>query len=185
MVGGVKRGTALVLALALVVATARAETFDLRERGKLDVFVVGDFKIAGEDLGDRHEIVITPKRESVNAAARLVVNLTPADDFNSKSKLRARVLELCAPIADQNGTRKYSAEEFYSRQGFGFYCTFTDPKLVGKPPVKDDFKHATYGVVRLAPRIYVAVTLLADDLEGPDYQALLGAVEGMEIRGGQ
>ena len=173
----------IAVLLAAVAAAAWGETFDLRERGRLDVYVVGDFKIAGEDLGDRHEILITPKRDTVNAAARLVVNLTPGDEHNSKAKLRARVLELCAPIAEQNGTRKYAAEEFYSRQGFGFYCTFTDPKLVGKPPVKDDFKHATYGVVRLAPRVYVAVTLLADDLEGPDYQALLGAVEGMEIRG--
>lgn len=168
--------------LAAAATGAWAESFDLRERGRLEVFVPGDWKISGEDLGDRHEIVITPTRDSVNAAARLVVNLTPADEFNSKPKLRTRVMELCQPIAEQNRTRKYSAEEFYSRQGFGYHCTFTDPNLVGKPPVKDDFKHATYGVVRLAPRIYVAVTLLADDLEGPEYQALLGAVEGMEIR---
>lgn len=171
---------------ALVSAAAGwGETFDLRERGQLEIYVAGDFRISGEDLGDRHEILITPKRETVNAAARLVVNLTPADEHNSKPKLRARVLELCAPIAERHGARKYATEEFYSRQGFGFYCTFTDPDLAGKPPGKHDFKHATYGVVRLAPGVYVAVTLLADDLAGPDYQALLGAVEGMEIRGGR
>lgn len=174
-----------VIALAVILPLAQAESFDLRERGRLEIYAAGDWKIAGEDLGDRHEIVILPKREGVNAAARLVVNLMPADEFESKPKLRARVLELCQPIAEQNGTRKYTVEEFYSRQGFGFYCTFTDPNLVGKPPVKDDFKHATYGVVRLAPRVYVAVTLLADDLEGADYQALLGAVEGMELRPGR
>lgn len=164
-------------------ARAAAETFDLRERGKLEVYVTDQFKIAGEDLGDRYEIVILPKREGgAQAAGRLVVNLTPADEFNTKPKLRERVIELCAPAAEQNNTRRYTAQEFYSRQGFGFYCTFTDPKLVGKPPVKDDFKHVSLGAVRLAPRVYVSVTLLADDLEGAEYQALLGTVEGMELR---
>jgi hypothetical protein len=92
------------------------------------------------------------------------------------------VLELCQPIAEKHGERKPTAQEFYSRQGFGFFCAFADPELVGKPPQRGNFKHATYGVVRLAPRTYVAVTLLADDLLGADYQALLGMVEGMELR---
>jgi hypothetical protein len=178
----VKRVLAWVMAIGLA-AGAAAETFDLRDYGKLEVFVAEGFKIAAEDLGDRHEIIIAPKREGgPQAAARLVVNLTPADEFNSKAKLRERVIELCAPAAEQNNTRRYTAQEFYSRQGFGFYCTFTDPKLVGKAPVKDDFKHVTLGAVRLGPRVYVSVTLLADDLEGAEYQALLGTVEGMELR---
>ena len=173
--------TALAIAAALALP-AGADTFDLRERGLLEVYVTDEFKIAGEDLGDRWEILLTPKRPLGEAVARLVVNLTPADEHNSKPKLRARVLELCAPIAEQHGVRKYTALEFYSRQGFGYHCTFANPKLVGKPPVEGDFKYATYGVVRLAPRVYVAVTLLTDDPEGAEYQALLGAVEGMEVR---
>lgn len=174
-----QRGLAILAGL-LLAAAVPAATFDLRERGRLEVFAAGDWKITGEDLGDRVEILIAPTREA-NAAARLVVNLTEKDEHRTKALLRARVLELCQPIAVEHGVRKPTAEEFYSRQGFGFHCSFTDPELVGKPPEKGNYKHVTYGVVRLAPRVYVAVTILADDFNGPSYQALLGAVEGMEL----
>jgi len=175
----VRRGSVLLSCL-LLAATAGAETFDLRERGRLEIFAAGDWKITGEDLGDRLEIILTPTR-GANAGARLVVNLTEKDEHNTKALLRARVLVLCQPIAEEHGVRKPTAEPFYSRQGFGYHCSFTDPELVGKPPEKGNYKHVTYGVVRLAPRVYVAVTILADDFAGPDYQALLGAVEGMEL----
>ena len=70
---------------------------------------------------------------------------------------------------------------FYNKQGFGFYFTLTDPKLVGKDPVPGDYKQVTVGLVRLSPTVMVEVQILSDGEKTEEYQQLLGMVEGMEL----
>ncbi len=175
------RWIAGLLLLLGMTGLLRAEVIDLREAGRLEIIAAGDWKIAGEDQGDRFVVTITPNGK-VNAGARLVVSVTPADDLPDPGRLRHRVHALCLPFAEKSVERKVTLEKFYRKEGFGFHATFTDPELVGRPPAPGQCKIATYGVVRLAPRVYVAITLLADGVMETGYQALLGAVEGMELR---
>jgi hypothetical protein len=64
--------------------------------------------------------------------------------------------------------------------GFGFYCNFTDPHLVGKPPEPGNYKVASIGKIKLAPDTLVDVSIMADGFRDEPYQQLLGAIEGME-----
>ncbi len=177
---GMRWGVSLLL-LVLAGGTGRAETIDLREAGRLDIFVAGEWKITSDDMGDRFAVMIVPKLHSL-AAARLTVNLLATDEPNTKFKLRQRVFEVCQQFVEKSVERKVTLQEIYRREGFGFYSSFTDPELAGKPPKPDKFKVASYGVVRLAPKVYVSMQIFSDDVTGAPFQALLGAVEGMELR---
>ena len=68
--------------------------------------------------------------------------------------------------------------------GYGFYCSFTDPDLRGRPPEKGNYKVMSTGKIRLAPDVLLDVSIMADDFRDEPYQQLLGAVEGMDyVRG--
>lgn len=176
--------TVLAALLTMVAVSAAAETFRLPDVGQLTIVAAGEWSIAGEDMGDRYELVIVPTNERTNAACRISINLNGPPELNSKSALRERVIEAVRPQLEKAVERRVVPEPFYSRQGFGFHCTLTTPEQVGKPIERGKFKLRTLGLIYLAPKLIASVTILADDTLSEEYQQLLGAVEGMEIAPG-
>jgi hypothetical protein len=172
--------TALILFLPP--AGALAETFNLREHGRLEIFPVGDWNVRSEDQGDL-KIQFTPKNPKANAACTLNVTAGGTDDYPTKAKLSRQVAETARRMIDSGdyGETTPAVKAFYSKQGFGFYFTLIDPKLVGKDPVPGDCKQVTIGLIRLSPTVMVAMQILSDGDKTDEYQQLLGAIEGMEL----
>jgi hypothetical protein len=85
-------------------------------------------------------------------------------------------------FADQSVEGKARGQEFSLGAGYGYYCPFTDPNLVGKKPEMGNYKTISVGMIRLAPDVLLEVSISADGFNSEPYQQLLGAIEGMEFK---
>jgi hypothetical protein len=177
---------ALLAALLLTLAAqgARAETINLREHGRLEIFPVGEWNIRSEDDGDL-KIQIVPKGASVNAACQIIVAAGGADDFSTRGKLTRQVTDAGRRMIATGDfvETEVTVKTFYCKQGFGFYFTLTDPKLVGKESVKGDYKQVSLGMIRVNSSVMIRVQILSEGEQTEPFQQLLGMVEGMELSG--
>jgi hypothetical protein len=175
-----------ILALLFLTAgclCAQSQKVDLGSHGSITLYIDDSWKFNISDFGDRAMVSVVPKGD-VNANCQLTITYPEQDHFETKNKLRAHVVEVGAPYVEQSVEGRAVAKEFALQTGFGFYCDFTDPKLVGKPPVKDDFKTISVGVIHLAPDVLIEVAISADGFKSDPYQQLLGMVEGMDFAPG-
>jgi hypothetical protein len=173
-----------LLALFLFAATcasAQVETLDFGARGKLTIYLPGDWKTATTDMAGQYTLTITPKKESVNASCTVSVTFPDVDRFDTKARLKVRVEADGYPIAEGSVEGKAYAKEFSLTTGYGFYCSFTDPDLRGKPPQPGNYKVMSVGKIRLSPTVLLDVNISADGFRDEPYQQLLGAIEGMEF----
>jgi hypothetical protein len=175
-----------LLALFLISAAglfAQAEKIDLGSHGKLTIYHDDSWKFDVSDFGDRHLVNIGPKSESVNASASLTITFPDQDRLDTKKRLSLRVEVNGAPIAPQSVEGKAYAKEFslHAGTGFGFYCNFTDPELVGKKAEKGNFKTMSVGLIHVSADVLIEVSLSADGFNSEPYNQLLGMIEGMEF----
>lgn len=177
---------ALLAALILLfpAASGLAEIFNLREQGRLELFPVGEWNIRGDDQGDL-KIQLTPKSPRANAAGEITVTAGGPDEFSTKARLSRQVTEAARRMLESGEFVENTAtiKSFYCKQGFGFYFTLTDPKLVGREPVPGDYKQVTVGMIRLRAGVMAEVQILSDGEKTGEYQQLLGMIEGMELQG--
>lgn len=172
-----------VLLLSLAALVGRAESFKLREHGRLEIYPVGDWKFGSEDVGEL-KIVIVPKHAKDNAIATLSISAGGPDEYPTDAKL-ARHLTIVAQRLAGSGEfveRKTTLKPIYHQQGFGFYFMFTEAKLFGRPSVPGEFKKICLGMIRLSSTVIVRVQILSDGEETEAFQQLLGMVEGMELK---
>jgi hypothetical protein len=177
-----------LLALFLLTAAtlcAQSATLDLGSRGKLTLFILGDWRVDMTDFANQGTITIKPAKESVNAEATLTLTFPEVDRYDTKARLKLRVEADGYGMAERSVERKAVAREFMLQTGYGFYCNFTDPDLRGKPPEKGNFKGGSFGKIRLTPNVLVDVSIMADSFKDEPYQQLLGAIEGMEFTPGR
>lgn len=172
-----------IFALLLLTAgplCAQSESLDLDSHGRLTIYLTDAWKFDVSDFGDRRIVTISPKGDA-NASCTLTVTFPETDRYDTKARLRMRVEIDGEKIASSSVEGKAVAKEFTLRSCFGFYCNFTDPDLVGKPPEKGNYKVISAGMIRAAPDVLIEVGISADDFRGNAYQDLLGAVEGMDF----
>ena len=175
----------LLLLLGVTTLTAQVETLDLGARGKINLYLAGDWKIDITNLGNNPVMTIKPTKERVNAECTISVTFPETDRFDTKARLKLRVEADNRAQGEASVEGKAIGREFTLTSGYGFYCNFTDPDLRGKPPEKGNFKNGSFGKIRLAPDILIDVVIMADGFNSEPYQQLLGAVEGMEFTPGR
>ena len=169
----------LVLAFALALA-ARADDFDLGAHGHVTLTLPKDWHAAGRDLmGQAYDLTITPPG-GPNAQLKLTLIYGKDDRLQDKKALSAAFLQVCAQFIPTSVEQKANVKNFTLRQGFGQYASFTDKDLVGKPPVRGNYKVMTSGLIYLGNRVSGAVTLFTDSLTGPEFKPMLGIVESLE-----
>lgn len=170
---------AAVLILFLSAAGGVAETFKLPNGGRLEIFPVGRWKLASEDVGEL-KIVLDAADTRINARAIYSIASEGSDDFPTDEKLQEQMYKVAERILYSGDfvERKPTVKPFYPSKGFGYYVVMTDRKLVGRAPVPGDYKFFTLGMIRLAPAVYLKVQIMADSEEGEPYQQLLGMAEG-------
>ncbi len=173
----------LLFLLTAVGLWAQAAKIDLGAHGKLTLYLEDGWKVETADYGDRRLITISPKGDA-NAACTLTITFPETDRLDTKSRLKTRVEIDGEKIADQSVEGRAVAKEFGVHAGYGFYCNFTDPELVGKPPQPGNFKTMTAGRIHVAPDVMIEVNITADGFSSDPYQQLLGAIEGMDYEPG-
>ena len=162
---------------------AQSETLNLGAHGRLTVFVAGDWKFDTSNFANQGSITISPTRPSVNASCTIAISFPETDRFDTKARLKLRVEADGRNQAEGSVEKKAIAKEFSVSTGYGYYCNFTDPDLVGKPPEPGNYKVISMGKIRLNADTLLDVAIMADDFRGEPYQQLLGAIEGMEFTG--
>lgn len=170
-----------LLLLTAVSLLGQSETLDLGPRGRLTIYLPGDWKIDTTNFGKQGSIAVAPKKDEVNASCTISITVPETDRYDTKARLKLRVEADCRNMAEGSVEKKAVAKEFTLGSGYGFYCSFTDPDLRGKPPEKGNYKVISTGKIRLASDVLLEVSIMADDFRGEPYQQLLGAVEGMEF----
>ena len=103
----------------------------------------------------------------------------------TKARLKLRVEADSQGVAQESVEGKAYAREFTLTTGYGFYCSFTDPKLRGRPTEKGNYKVMSVGKIRLAPDVLVDVQIMGEGFSDEAYNQLLGAIEGMEFSPGR
>lgn len=175
----------LALFLFSVVALcAQSEKISLGSRGTVTLYLADNWTFETSDFGDRKIVKASPKDGKVNANLEITVTYPETDRFDTKARLKMRVEIDAMRFAEHSVEGKARAQEFSLSSGYGFYCTFTDPELIGKPPQPGNFKNISVGLIRLAPDIVLEVSISADGTTSDPYNQLLGAIEGMEYKPG-
>ena len=168
--------------LSVSCAFGQVETIDLGPRGKITLYLLGEWKTDVSTIGGGTTLTISPTRESVNASATLTVSFPEVDRLETKSRLKLRVEADAYQVAEESVEGRAVAREFRVPAAMmGFYCSFTDRNLRGQPPQKGNYKVMSIGKIKLAPDVLVDVQILADGFRDEPYQQLLGAIEGMEF----
>jgi hypothetical protein len=171
--------------LSVVGLWAQAEKLELGGRGTLTLYLSDGWSFDTSDFGDRRIVKVTPKNSKVNANLELTITFPDTDRFDTKARLKQRVEIDAMKFAQQSVEGKARAQEFSLGVGYGYYCPFTDPDLVGKPPQPGNFKTISVGIIRLAADVVMEVSISADGFTSAPYNELLGAIEGMEFKAGK
>jgi hypothetical protein len=181
-----KKFLALFL-FAAACASAQVHTLDFGSRGKLTLYLLGDWKVSETSIADQHSLTFQPAKESANASGKIEVTFPEVDRFDTKARLKLRVEADCRGYEEESVEGKAYAKEFSLNVpgAFGYYCSFTDRNLRGRPSKPGDYKVVSAGKVRISPQILVDVFIGADAFRDEAYQQLLGAIEGMEFKPGR
>jgi hypothetical protein len=158
---------------------AQSETISLGSRGRLTIYLSDKWRFDVSDFGDRQIVSIKPK-DDTNADCTLTVTYPEVDRFDTKARLKQRVEIDGVKYEELSVEGKSRGQPFNIQTGYGFYCNFTDPKLVGARPKKGDYKTISLGLIRLTPEILIEVSIQADGFNSAPYNELLGGIEGME-----
>ena len=146
-----------VLFLTVACAWAQEQTLNLGSRGRVTMYLLGDWKATVIDMAGQYEVTFAPKDENINASASFKVSYPETDRFDTKARLKLRVEADCAHFIEQSVEGKAYAREFVIGTGFGYYCNFTDAALRGaKKAPPGEFKVVSQGRIRLAPDILKA-----------------------------
>lgn len=177
MLAGVKVWVAVLF--LFLSATGFADVFKLPNGGRLELFPVGKWKVASEDVGELRIILIAADPRT-NARAVYSVATEGSDDFPTEEKMHRQVWQVAERmlLAGEFVERKPTLKPFYPNQGFGFYALMTNRRLVGRSPAPGEFKFLSLGMIRLAPSVHLKVQIMADSEEAEPYQQLLGMAEG-------
>jgi len=167
------------------IAWAQVETIDLGARGALTLYLAGEWQTNSTSMAGQFTLTLTPKNESANASGTMVVSFPDMDRFDTKARLKLRVEADAYGLAEGSVEKKAVAKELTLTTGYGFYCSFTDPALRGKPSQPGNYKIMMVGKIRVNPEVLVDVQIMADGIRDEPYQQLLGAIEGMEFTPGR
>ena len=176
---------AAVFWFSIACASAQVETLNFGSRGKLTIYLPGDWKVVSTDMAGTYTVTISPRKESTNASCTVAVTFPDVDRYDTKNRLKVRVEADAYPHAEGSVEGKAIAKEFTLATGYGFYCSFTDPELRGKPSQPGNYKVMSVGKIRLSSQVLVDVQIMADGFRDEPYQQLLGAIEGMEFTPGR
>ena len=163
-------------------AAPKTETIDLQAKGRIIVTLPAGWTVVREDPDNPLDLSLKAP-PGVNATARLTFGFPEEGKLETAAEVRARAIEIGGDEADASVEKRTVLQTFKLRSGYGYYSSYTDPKLVGKKPVSGDYKTITVGMFRPASGIIAIVSILCDDLADPEFKQLQQVVETLELLG--
>jgi hypothetical protein len=161
---------------------AEIATLNLGSHGQITLYFPDGWEANVTEMGGQATLTAMPKTDA-NATCSIAVSFPEEGRFRNRSRLKTAVESAGAAMVESGAVEgKTTAKEFLVTTGFGYYCSFIDPNLRGKPPIKGDYKVVSIGKILVAPDILIDVQVMADSFTEPSYQELLGAIEGMEFK---
>ena len=171
----------LLVALALLSPAARADTLDLGTHGIFSITPPKGWTFAATKVQDTgYAVTLTPPAD-VNAKCLLTLIYSSREKPPTKEEVQDAVLNIGDQFVGASVEKKKELRDFTMAKGFGVYSVFTDASLVGKAPEKDNFKAVAVGMIQYSDDLSAAVSMLNDDVNGPDLAAMLKAVSGATI----
>lgn len=170
--------TALFLALSF---PALAESFEMGAPGKLTVDIAKGWTVLGKKIGSEgFNLDIRPDAE-INAAGKITVIFLREEQDLTPDQIKERLAGVLTAFKESSVEKEADIHPFNLKSGTGFYASFTDASLVGKPSKPGDYKVMTSGLIYLSSRLLVTVTLFSDEKSGKDYAELLKMIESMSL----
>jgi len=168
----------LLLAASVLPAAAHAEKIEL-VTGQTVRVAVPDTWQAGELSAPPPGVPIMRRnlryvtKSGSNDSVMLTLVPVPDDRLADPEALRIMVEEASQQFVAASVEGKADLKELKTGRATGFMVTFTDANLVGKPPVKDDYKSMTSCFLYLGDRVLVSATIFTDDVNGQAYAEAL------------
>jgi hypothetical protein len=126
-------------------------------------------------------IVRYDTKNGSNDSVMLSVITVPDDRFADPVEFKAFTEKLLQRYARDSVEGKVDLKDFKVAGKSGYLCLLTDPNLVGKPTIKDDYKTSTACTVYLGDRLLLNATIFSDDPAGPAYAAAKKLVQSLTI----
>jgi hypothetical protein len=171
--------------LFLLAVGLRAELVPLGEHGSLDLTVPKGWEISSQPshnaaLEEIQSIHLTPKNGANSICFITVVFAAypkPIDNAAIDRQFRA----FCEKFIATSVEKKTNLKELPLSPAYGLCATFTDAKLVGKPPQAGNFKVMTVATIQFSEKVSASVTVATDDAHGSEQQQLMQMVAGMKL----
>jgi hypothetical protein len=175
------RLTALATLCLILPFTAAAESFDLGTRGDLSVAIPATWTAKGEPAGDQgFNIVVKPKSDA-NAGVQLTALFVNLDASVTEEDMQKRFIGGLEPMIAGSVEKKADVKKLKLKAGSGFYASFTDASLVGKPSQAGNFKVMTTGMAKLSDGVVVALTVFSDDTSGTEFTEGMKMLESLTL----
>jgi len=169
-----------VLVLAVSSVAANAEDIDLGKFGKLSIDHPASWTLTSRETRDgSRSIKLEPKEGNAQCAILLELMKTPIPI--DRERIKAAVLRSCEKPMGGSVEKKSVLKDMNMQQGYGLYCGFRDATLVGKPPVKGDFKTYAIGKCQMTDTVGAIVNVLSDELDGDEAIAMWQMVRSMHV----
>jgi len=169
----------LLACLSLPAISARAEKIDLGAGKSLHLVLPEAWTATDVAAPDGAPVMGKTARfvtkSGSNDAVLITVLPVPDERFNDVESLKALAGEAMEQFASGSVEGKTDLKEFKIGGVTGYYATFTDANLVGKPSIKEDYKTVTSCFAYLGEHVLVTATVFSDDVAGKTY------AEGMRI----
>ncbi len=176
-----KKLVLLFLVLGAVLR-AQSESIDLGNFGKITLYLPDGWVVTSTTEGEKKVVAIVPKKDDVNAEGSIRVVITDTDVFPTRGKLKAKVEAMGERYVENSVEGKAVGEALINlKPGFGYLCTFTDPRPMDKLAPRGDYKTVSLGMIRLSPSVCLEFFIGADSVKSKPYQDMLGILEGMDF----
>ena len=174
--------SALMGFLLLIAPSIYAIDFDLKSRGILTIQVPEKWVVSPVDDGKHTDYTLALK-PSNDANAKCLVTFVYIDKTElNPEKIREKAREAGEHFVADSVEKKVVLKDFSLKQGYGAYCVLTDASMAGKPTNSGEYKVMGCGIFQLSDRLFGAVTLLADDAKGIEFETMLRAVNSMKLK---
>jgi hypothetical protein len=120
-------------------------------------------------------------KDGSNHAVLISIVPVPDERLADPETLQAMVRMAARRYLPGSVEKEAELKEFKVGGKTGYACLFTDAKLVGQPPVKDDYKTMTTCLVYLGDRFLLSASIFSDDPAGADYVAARRIIQSLTI----
>ena len=167
--------------LLVALQSAPAATFDLGSKGLLTVDVPDSWETTGEPIGtDGYDLCFQPP-SSEGQQIRFTVIIPPDGTAMDRAKAGATFREVAAGYAKDSVDQRADIKEVTLADGFAFYASFVDSRLVDQAQAPGNWKTSTPCVMVLGGKVVVSATIFSDDIATADFSRSLAVLWSVRL----